>query len=327
MAGSSRTSPKTVSEAELARAARETLAEAPDALAVLLFGSRAGGTATPHSDWDVAVITQKTDRPESLTPLDRLPGFVVPVAMPLSRLREKRNAAGHLAVSLLRDGRLLTGVLPEVGKLNRRPEMEPADFAQWAENIRRRFDSLGNDAGALAERKDAVSARDLGVTLAESTARISELFAKLVLDRRLGHYPFSHDLNDLGATLEAEDSDGRWRDKVALIRQLDGDTRHHHQAMYINRTIAASDIECGAQRIVLLADALVEEHRDAVATPVLKDAATTALAEIAGRGKWRRDRLPEEGMALHGVAGPVAEAAARALPAVRDAFARFAAAA
>ncbi len=51
-----------ITEARLRDAACEAMRQLDDAEALLLFGSRARGTARPDSDWDVAVITREAAR-------------------------------------------------------------------------------------------------------------------------------------------------------------------------------------------------------------------------------------------------------------------------
>ncbi len=49
-----------------------------------------------------------------------------------------------------------------------------------------------------------------GRTLVEDSADTAELFAKLAMERRLGHFPHGHGLERLADTLDASDTERRW---------------------------------------------------------------------------------------------------------------------
>ncbi len=98
----------------LRAAARAALAADGNVRAVLLYGSRARGDHCPLSDWDIALVTRRGGwrlchrRPAGWRNADE---FETPFFLRLSEaeLRAKRDAAGHPAFALARDGVLLAG--------------------------------------------------------------------------------------------------------------------------------------------------------------------------------------------------------------------------
>ena len=98
----------------LRAAARAALAADGNVRAVLLYGSRARGDHGPLSDWDIALITRRGGwrlcwrRPAGWRNAIE---FETPFFLRLSEaeLRAKRDAAGHPAFALARDGVLLAG--------------------------------------------------------------------------------------------------------------------------------------------------------------------------------------------------------------------------
>ena len=94
--------------------ARSALAADGNVRAVLLYGSRARGDHGPRSDWDIALVTRRGGcrlchrRPAGWRNADE---FETPFFLRLSEaeLRAKRDATGHPAFALARDGVLLAG--------------------------------------------------------------------------------------------------------------------------------------------------------------------------------------------------------------------------
>ena len=94
----------------LRRTAAKTVKSCPGVEAVVLFGSRARGTAHPKSDWDVAVLS----RAESAVEQDacRLLGEherVNAVVLKPEAIEEYRDRATRLEAAIARQGRLLAG--------------------------------------------------------------------------------------------------------------------------------------------------------------------------------------------------------------------------
>lgn len=315
-----------VTEAAMRKAAGEALRQLDDAVAVLLFGSRARGTSDARSDWDVAVITREAERLEQPSAFSRIPAEVNTVAMPLARLREKRNAAGHLAVSLVREGRLLAGRIPYLGELERRPRMQPEQLKNGADNILRIINRIREAGEALIAAFDLEDQmRWFGMTLVEDSSDAAELFVKLAMQRRIGHFPYGHDLNKLAAVLERQDRGRRWQDLVILIRNLNGHTNHDHQMMYGEVPVDAEAVNRAKDRFSLLIPALAEEYEDAARTPVLAQVGDQALGKLRNLCKEAVERFPVDIALPTDDFDDTALAVRKALPSIRSTYVNVAA--
>ena len=93
----------------LRRRAEEVVRREPAVEAVVLFGSRARGTAGPRSDWDVAVI-ERSGRAADTTYrlLDDLPG-VRPLRVGADEIERHKDTAGAVEAALAREGVALAG--------------------------------------------------------------------------------------------------------------------------------------------------------------------------------------------------------------------------
>ena len=89
--------------------AREVVRRAPEVEAVVLFGSRARGTAGPGSDWDVALIEKNGKAPEAAYRLlDALPGVRL-LGIGADEIERHKDTAGALEAALARQGVTLAG--------------------------------------------------------------------------------------------------------------------------------------------------------------------------------------------------------------------------
>ena len=89
--------------------AEEVVRRAPEIEAVVLFGSRARGTAGPASDWDVALIERSGKAPEAAYRLlDALPGVRL-LGIGAGEIERHKDTAGALEAALARQGVTLAG--------------------------------------------------------------------------------------------------------------------------------------------------------------------------------------------------------------------------
>jgi len=191
-------------------------------------------------------------------------------------LRARRNACGHLAASLAREARVLAGEMPDLGKLERSPRVWPEDLSGWIDSILSQIENLGYRViGTGVSRKELVR---FGRTLVALSSDAAERFARMAIQRRTGTFGWNHDLHALAKELQAKNRDGKWDGPVAVIREMNGQTRRHHKN-YPNIRLTARDARLGLARFRLLLAALEEELTDAVRTPDLAPAATVGLAE------------------------------------------------
>ncbi len=204
--------------------------------------------------------------------------------------------------------------------------MEPEELEEGAESILGVVENLGV-LGARAARSvtsEAAVAR-FGRTLAEASADAAELFAKMAMQRRLGHYPFSHDLNELASSLEERDTERRWRDVATLLRRLNGYTRRDHKTMNGRVSIDFDDVGRAGERFAALVPALVTEFEDAAQTPALAETANSALAELHDLYREATDLFPSFVESPPDGFGEMASAVREVLSAVRSAYERGAA--
>ena len=89
--------------------AEEVVRRAPAVEAVVLFGSRARGTAGPGSDWDIALIGKSGETPEAAYRLfGELPGVRL-LGFRAGEIERHRDTAGALEAALARQGITLAG--------------------------------------------------------------------------------------------------------------------------------------------------------------------------------------------------------------------------
>ena len=265
-----------VTEERLREAARRTLEAVPGATAVMLYGSRARGTAHPDSDWDVAVITRgKGGIQYPLLPIERqLPG-VAAMLVPRSVLREKRNCMGHVAREILLDGRVLAGLYPVVGSIERSPPMQPEEFKLKANAVTAAVVGAGEAFRKVVHESPSEALGGFATAFVSGTADAAEHLAKLMMLRRGVSPPHWHDLSALADSLERDDAEGRWTDEVKRIRAMNGKTRLHHQAAYTG--IGSADVSCAITRLPLVCAYFVDECAAAQEDPALEAAVGNRL--------------------------------------------------
>ena len=89
--------------------AREVVRRAPEVEAVVLFGSRARGTAGPGSDWDIALIEKNGKAQEAAYRLlDAQPGVRL-LGIGADEIERHKDTAGALEAALARQGVTLAG--------------------------------------------------------------------------------------------------------------------------------------------------------------------------------------------------------------------------
>ena len=284
----------------LCRWADRMVRERDDLLAVVLFGSRARGTARPDSDWDLALIAetgQPTVEHATVTELGDLGVEVQAVSISPAVLRSKRNAPGHIARNVLLDGRLLAGSLPAVGKIRKSPPTQPQEFQRITGPIQRAFKSAGigfADAAEAVAAGDTDACYEAAVSFVQCTADVSEHLAKLMLVRRGLQPARTHDLDELAQQLEDADP-VRWSNEAARIRAMNGQTRRHHQAAYT--VVSPDDVRHAASRLQAFSDAVSEEFREAARSPTLEQVAGRRLTLLRQAAAAIRDRLAATGAA------------------------------
>ena len=271
----------TTTHTRLKRTAVEAVDSIPGIEAVVLYGSRARGTARAASDWDIAILSHAA--PDDERAAERLFGhleLVQPIVMPPESIDEHCNTGTRLEAAIARQGQLLAGDWTP-------PRCRSEDLDVESEDLKRNLHVATDDlSGAFLALCNA-SVRELlySPKVVEDSQQAAESLAKSII-AGFGLSPVTvHDLGELATQLENAYR-GRRREAeerrrfAAAIRELDGKTQIAHVARY-----HASPVEWPertAQRMGATMRLQTEWLRGyAERTPEFRDAAAAAGAEIA----------------------------------------------
>ena len=221
----------------LRRTAAKAVETCPGVEAVVLFGSRARGTARPKSDWDVAVLS----RADSAVEQDacRLLGQherVNAIVLRPEAIEEYRDRAARLEAAIARQGRLLAGAWSRPQCRMEHLDMEPNEFRREMEVAIRDIEN------AVTMLCDAALDDDEYVpNLVELSQRAAEAVVKSIVAGH-GLTPIvTHELNELATQLENAyrgRRDGEERRRFAqAIRALNGNARAARGARYARRQV------------------------------------------------------------------------------------------
>jgi len=211
----------------------------PGVEAVVLFGSRARGTARSKSDWDVAVLSRadaavEQDACRLLGEHERVNAIVLrPEA-----IEEHRDRATSLEAAIARQGRLLAGRWSRPECRMEDLEMDPDEFRKDLEVAIRDIQS------AVTLLCDAALDGDEYVpNLVELSQQAAEAVAKSIVAGHGLTPTATHELNELATQLENAyrgRRGGEERRRFAqAIRALNGNTRAAHGARYARGEVEA----------------------------------------------------------------------------------------
>ena len=216
----------------LRRTAVKTVETCPGVEAVVLFGSRARGTAHPKSDWDVAVLSRADSAVEQSA--CRLLGEherVNAIVLRPEAIEEYRDRATRLEAVIARQGRLLAGNWSRPQCRMEYLDMEPDEFRKDLEVAIRDIEN------AVTQLCNAALDRDEYVpNLVELSQQAAEAVAKSIVAGH-GLTPITtHELNELATQLENAYRGRRGGEARRLfaraLRDLNGNTRAAHGARY-----------------------------------------------------------------------------------------------
>lgn len=216
----------------LRRTAVKAVETCPGVEAVVLFGSRARGTARPKSDWDVAVLS----RAESAVEQDacRLLGEherVNAIVLRPEALEEYRDRAIRIEAAIARQGRLLAGTWSRPECRMEDLEMDPVEFR---EDLEVATWDLQNAVTLLCNA--ALDGDEYVPNLVELSQQAAEAVAKSIVAGHGLTPTATHELSDLATQLENAyrgRRGGEERRRFAqAIRALNGNTRAAHGARY-----------------------------------------------------------------------------------------------
>ena len=238
----------TATHARLRRTAAEAVGSIPGIEAVVLFGSRARGTARAASDWDVAILSHAA--PDDERAAKRLLGKlerVCPIVMKPESIEERCNQGTRLESAIARQGRLLAGAWTP-------PSCRIEDLDVNPEDIGQNLDTATRDLCSVFLARCNAAFKDLLYVpnVVEYSQQATEMLAKTII-AGFGLSPAAvHDVDALATQLEnayrrrTRDAEER-RLFAASIRELDGNTRAAHVARYHAAPVEAP--ERAAERI------------------------------------------------------------------------------
>ena len=272
---------KTTTHARLRLTAAAAVGSIPGIEAVVLFGSRARGTARATSDWDVAILSHASPDGERsarrvFNGLER----VHPIVMKPESIEAHCNEGLRIESAIARQGRLLAGEWTP-------PRCRTGDLDVEPEDFRAHLDTATRDLrSALVVLCDTAHRELLYVPkVVEESQQAAEAVAKTVI-AGFGLSPATvHDLDELAAQLESAYR-GRTRgaeDRMSFataIRELDGNTKAAHGARY-----EATPVEMPERTAARIAHTLRLQTRwirwYAERHPKMREAAAAAAWEIA----------------------------------------------
>ena len=223
----------------LRRTAVKTVKTCPGVEAVVLFGSRARGTAHPKSDWDVAVLS----RADSAVEQDacRLLGEherVNAIVLKPEALEEYRDRATRFEAAIARQGRLLAGTWSRPECRMEGLEMDPDEFREDLEVAIR---DIENAVTQLCNA--ALDGDEYVPNLVELSQQAAEAVAKSIVAGHGLMPTATHELNELATQLENAYRGRRGGEERRLfakaIRELNGNTRAAHGARYARGRVEA----------------------------------------------------------------------------------------
>ena len=224
---------KSTTHERLRCTAAEAVGSIPGIEAVVLYGSRARGTARAASDWDVAILSHASpDDERAATMLFDELERVSPIVMKPESIEARCNQGTRLESAIARQGRLLAGEWTPPPCRIENLDVTPEDLGENLETAIRDLRSV------FVVLCDAALDGLLYVPNAvEYSQQAAEALAKTII-AGFGLSPVAvHELNALatqlenayrGRILEAEER----RRFAAAIRALDGNTKAAHEARY-----------------------------------------------------------------------------------------------
>ena len=223
----------TTTHERLRRTAAEAVGSIPGIEAVVLYGSRARGTARATSDWDIAILSHAApDDEEAATRLLGKLERVCPIVMKPESIEEHCNQGTRLESAIARQGRLLAGEWTP-------PRCRIENLDVNPEDLKRNLDTATDDlrSAFLVLCEAAFNGLLYVPKVVEESQQAAEALAKTVI-AGFGLSPATvHDLDALATQLENAYR-GRARDAkerrlfAASIRELDGNTEAAHGARY-----------------------------------------------------------------------------------------------
>jgi len=247
---------------EITKVAEEAMKLCPGAHAVVLFGSRARGTETARSDWDLAFITAEGDVPCALEGvakncLDALGMSIHAIEVSGAHLIQSARNPLALGRSLAIDGITLCGtwqrpIIDKESLVDRQDEYFSL-LNQSLRSVRSFAQGVGQLGNSPDERwRTAVSSVQ---SLIADSCNAAEFCAKAISLRLQVKHAYTHDLRQIGKDL---DKAGH-HDIARLVTDLNGGTIKGHVKRYGNTPLSPEDAKGAMLRIQMLLPLLAAE--------------------------------------------------------------------
>ena len=222
---------KATTHERLRRTAVEAVGSIPGIEAVVLYGSRARGTARAASDWDVAILSHaRPDGEQAARELFHELERVSSIVMKPESIEAHCNQGTRLESAIARQGRLLAGEWTP-------PPCRIENLDVTAEDLGQNLETAVRDLRSVfvALCDAAVDGLLYVPNVVEDSQQAAEALAKTII-AGFGLSPVAvHDLDALATQLENAyrgriRESGERRRFAAAIRALDGNTKAAHEA-------------------------------------------------------------------------------------------------
>ena len=239
--------------------------------AIVLFGSRAKGTARPDSDWDIAVIVDDpqltTLRHNKVTPapppFDRYENLDVLTLTP-AMIHADRLSYGRIAQQIAQDGTALMGEWTMNGEeMKKNAVMNPKEWRRGINDSLKHMNMALGEIHAYKEKTHYASCgTDCGEFIVQSQMAAEHL-VKTLMTRRKVPPEKSHDIHQLAQTMRdhplADVPDPDWQALTERVRSLNGETHMDHQAGYGTYLITSEALTHATIRLVKTIRFLIDE--------------------------------------------------------------------
>ncbi|MCY4303430.1 MAG: nucleotidyltransferase domain-containing protein [Aestuariivita sp.] len=248
----------------------------PDVHAILLFGSRAKGTARPDSDWDIAVVVDdpkmkhviQSKRTPPPAPFDGFTNLDVLTLTP-EIIVQDRCAFGRIAQQIAQDGQ------PLIGDWNMSPNDSPApaliDPDEWGSSITKSLNKMRMALNEIETYKQDHSYNHAGTHcgfFVDNSQMAAEYLVKTILQRRKVTPARTHNIVRLATQMRTQRPNdvakSDWTALAARIESLNGHSHRDHQAGYGEFELTLEDITCSATRVSKTFLLLVDEVESAL---------------------------------------------------------------
>ena len=259
------------SRAHLTAVCQQAQAQWDHVQAIVLFGSRAKGTARPDSDWDIAVIVDDPAltelRHSQVTPVpppfDRYENLDVLMLTP-TMIHADRLSYGRVAQQIAQDGTTLMGEWTM--KRDEIKETAVMNPQEWRLGISTSLDRITDALNAIIKYKqktDYVSCDTNCLTFIVQSQMAAEHLVKAIMTRRKVPPQKTHDISQLAQHMRnhplAHISGSDWSALTERVQALNGTTHMDHQAGYDTYIMTPEAILQATDRLVNTIPFLVDE--------------------------------------------------------------------